>query len=400
MIFINKTRCKACHEDRAVRFCPKTNKKICWKCCNSTRYDFSCPSECEYSIPKNEDDSLQFNLKNDSLKESNDITMKLFDYWALSVHKEISDKSPHELSHTEEGREVLEKYFSRIEFLSTIPINRMRKRLSLPAIEYNAGDDFEKFAETILEHSSLQEWDNIIEHYYKPELIKTDKYRPIFIKRNKTMKLFKKINEFEIISSSLNKEGNEALVHLDVNKKAEITLNITKIDGVWKLKSRILGDPQLYYGEDQAIKHIAGLITKNELVDVYDICKKYSTIYPDSADIEYYWGLYHALESNIKEATKHYEISYMLDPDFIEPLYNIGFILQVNHKNEEALEIYKEVLTKEPNDLKSLNNIAIMHIEKEEWEKAIDILENCLKIDPTYDVAEKNIELIKKKLAE
>ncbi len=400
MSLFNKTRCKICKEERAVRHCLRKNKQIGWECCNSMRFDHKCPTECEYHIPKNEGNSLAFKFKSDSLKETNDVVLRLFDIWTLKTNSDFNNKSPKELSESQEGRDILESYFAKTQFLNTLPINEMRSKLKLSPIEYKKANDFEEYADSVMEVLSQHNWDAFIEMYHNNEQILKDENKKRYIKRNKAFRAFKKISSYKLISSSLNKEGSEALCHFDINNKAEITLNIVKIDGEWRLKSRILGNPQLYYGEDSAIKHIAGLINKNEIEDVFNLCNRYSKIYPDSADIEYYWGLFHSLQENVNEARKHFQISYIIDPDFVEPLYNLGFIKQVERKDQEALAIYKEVLSKNPNEVKSLNNIAIMHIAKEEWEDAIEILEKCLKLNPDYDIAKRNIELIKKKIAE
>ena len=212
--------------------------------------------------------------------------------------------------------------------------------------------------------------------------------------------LFKKIKSYSLISSSLNKESKEALVHFDVNKGAEITLNVIQVGDVWKLKSRIIGDPQLFYGEDTAIKHIASLLSKNELDEVFDLCYRFANLYPDSSDIEYYWGLYHSLSGNINEARKHFEISYILDPTFAEPLYNLGFIKQVEKDNEAAKEIYHQVLELNPQEVKSLNNLAILHIYNKEWDEALGYLEKCIEFNPEYDIAQMNYDIVKKQLKE
>ncbi len=396
MSLFRKNRCKLCKEERAVRECPRSGKTICWHCCNQMRSDMQCPDLCSYHLPPQE--NLEFNIKSDSLQESNALVLGLFDLWGMKVHPEIGEQAPIELAQTEEGREKLETYFSKIKFLNTLPINKMRQKLQLPAIDLPSDNDFEKHATEIMTILADQDWDALIKYYYHQEELQSQENRDLFIKRNKKFRVFKKIKEFSLISSSLNDEAKEALVHFDVNKKAEITINMIKIGGEWKMKSRIIGEPQLFYGEDTAIKHIATLLSKNEMDEVFKLCEQYRTIYPDSADIEYYWGLYHSISENVKEARKHFEISYILDPTFAEPLYNIGFIYQVEHKNDKACEIYYRVLELDPNEVKSINNLAILHIEKKEWKEALTYLEKCMNINPDYDIAQKNYDIVKRKL--
>jgi len=398
LTLFSKNRCKICKEERVVRECPRSGKRIGWRCCNGLRYDMKCPSSCEYYFPPSE--SLAYNIKADSLAEANDLVMRLFDVWSMKIHPEIGTHSPMELSGSEEGKKALEKYFSNIQILNTLPINKIRAKLKLKPIALPSINNFEEFAQTIMDIHLEQDWEAYTEHYYHPEQLLIPENKAKFIKRNQKIKLFKKIKSYSLISSSLNKESKEALVHFDVNKGAEITLNVIQVGDVWKLKSRIIGDPQLFYGEDTAIKHIASLLSKNELDEVFDLCYRFANLYPDSSDIEYYWGLYHSLSGNVNEARKHFEISYILDPTFAEPLYNLGFIKQVEKDNEAAKEIYHQVLELNPQEVKSLNNLAILHIYNKEWDEALGYLEKCIEFNPEYDIAQMNYDIVKKQLKE
>ena len=398
MSLFSKKRCGICKEEKAVRECHRRGKTICWHCCNNMRNDLKCPTTCSYHLPPGK--GLEFNVKADSLQESNDLMLRLFDIWTMGIHPEIGDSAPLELAQTEEGRAKLENYFSKIKFLDSLPINRMRKKLKLPPIKIPEINDFEKYATDIMTILVDQDWESLLKNYYHQEQLQSEENRNLFLKRNSKFKAFKKIKKFSLISSSLNKEAKEALIHFDVNKKADITLNVSLVDNEWKLKSRIVGDPQLFYGEDTAIKHIATLLSKNEMDEVFNLCYKYSIIYPDSADIEYYWGLYHSITENIKEARKHFKIAYILDPTFVEPLYNLGFIYQVEKKNDQAREIYDKVLELDPNEVKTINNLAILHIEKQEWKQALEYLEKCMKINPDYDIAQRNYDIVKRQLKE
>lgn len=398
MSLFSKNRCKVCKEERAVRECARKGKMIGWHCCNSIRFDRKCPQSCEYHIPQSE--SLEFNFKADSLEESNELVLRLFDIWSMKIHSEIGDESPQELSLTEAGRAILEKYFSKIRFLDTLPINKMRNKLQLPNIKLPVINNFEQFAGLIMDTLIERDWETLMSNYYQQAQLQSAENKKIFIKRNKKFNAFKKLKQYSLLSSSLNKEAKEAIVHFELNKKADITLNVILVDNKWMLKSRIIGQPQLFYGEDTAIKHIASMLSKNEMTDVFNLCQRYITIYPDSADIEYYWGLYHSISENINEARKHFEISYILDPTFAEPLYNLGFIYQVEKKNDKAREIYAQVLELNPNEVKTINNLAILHIEKQEWKQALEYLEKCMQINPDYDIAQKNYEIVKRQLKE
>lgn len=396
MIFFNKHRCSVCKDDKAVRSCPRKGKKICWQCCNSMRFDKKCPPTCAYHVE--EKGYLQYAAKSDSVHERNDLLLRLFEIWCMTRNVDFNNLSPKELARTEEGRAKLENFFKNARFLNTFPINKARERLSLPPIDIKQSFDVESFAEELMNYMVEGEWEKIFSYYYKPTLLNEARSLKKMIKRNKGFVAFRKLKNFSLISSSYTKDGKEALIHFDINRRAEMTLDLINIEGEWKLKARFLGDPQLFYGEDTAIENLAALITNKNLQEAYNHCKRYSKIYPDSAVLEYYLGLYFVLIENIREARRHFMISRTLDPDFVEPLYNLGFILQVEQKFEEAEKIYKQVLEKQPNEVKSLNNLATICIASKKWREALAYLEKCVEIAPDYEIGQKNIEIVRKQV--
>ena len=65
-----------------------------------------------------------------------------------------------------------------------------------------------------------------------------------------------------------------------------------------------------------------------------------------------------------------------------------------------AKEIYHQVLELNPQEVKSLNNLAILHIYNKEWDEALGYLEKCIEFNPEYDIAQMNYDIVKKQLKE
>ena len=65
--------------------------------------------------------------------------------------------------------------------------------------------------------------------------------------------------------------------------------------------------------------------------------------------------------------------------------------LSQNGKNKEALKIFLEIIRKEPKNFYAHNNVAMVHSEMQEYDKALEAYEKSLSINPTFPMALNNI---------
>lgn len=382
-----------CKERRGHRFCLRLANNICWHDCNKLRIDLKCPEECSYKLQKQ--DNFQIKTKADSQVEYIDLLKKQIDKWVLTPQKVFNDKIPIQMIETENGKKKIISFLNQFKAHPLVPLSYLKERLSLDDLKVFSHEKiYEDIAMEFLTTIVLHEWEKSTNFLLNSVLYANKKYLTNYIQRLSSNKILTKMTEFDLISSALTKQNDQALVHFEINRKYDLTLNLKKIDNKWKIVSKIFSKPELYNNEKEAIQQVAVLLSKNQLGNVYELLKKYSAIYTDSADFQYYWGLYYSFSKNNRKAEKHLFNTVEIDPDFTEAKGLYATILLQNNKSEKAKAIYQEIIKQNPKELKSMNNLASIYIEEGDKDKARELLERCLKIDPNFVYAKKNLEKI------
>ena len=394
MSFFKTDRCKICKERRGHRFCLRLANNICWHDCNKLRIDFKCPEECSYTLQQQ--DSFQIKTKADSQVEYIDLLKKQVDKWILAPQKVFNDQIPLQMIGNENGKKKIISFLNQFKAHSLVPLSYLKERLSLDVLKVDSHKiSFEDIAMEFLTTIVLHEWENSTNFLLNSTFYTNKEYLTNYIQRLSSNRILAKMTELDLISSASTKQNDQALVHFEINRKYDLTLNLKKLDNNWKIVSKIFGKPELYNSEKEAIQQVAVLLSKNQLGKVYELLKKYSDIYADSADFQYYWGLYHSFSKNNKKAEKHLFNAVEIDPDFTEAKGLYATILLQNNQSERAKAIYLEIIKENPKELKSMNNLASIYIEEGDKERARELLERCLKIDPNFIYAKKNLEKIK-----
>ena len=168
------------------------------------------------------------------------------------------------------------------------------------------------------------------------------------------------------------------------------------INNSWKVQSLIIGKPELFNSESEAIQQVAVLLSKNETGKAFELLTKYSSIYITSSDFEYYWGLYYTFNKNQKKAEHHFLQAMILDPAFVEAKYNYAFIQHSKEELEQAKKLYNEILQDSPNEPKTLNNLASLLIDEKNYKEAEELLQRCIKSNPDFELAKQNMEKLRK----
>ncbi len=394
MSFFKTDRCKICKERRGHRFCLRLANNICWHDCNKLRIDFKCPEECSYTLQQQ--DSFQIKTKADSQVEYIDLLKKQVDKWILAPQKVFNDQIPLQMIGNENGKKKIISFLNQFKAHSLVPLSYLKERLSLDVLKVDSHKiSFEDIAMEFLTTIVLHEWENSTNFLLNSTFYTNKEYLTNYIQRLSSNRILAKMTELDLISSASTKQNDQALVHFEINRKYDLTLNLKKLDNNWKIVSKIFGKPELYNSEKEAIQQVAVLLSKNQLSNVYELLKKYSDIYADSADFQYYWGLYYSFSKNNKKAEKHLFNAVEIDPDFTEAKGLYATILLQNNQSERAKAIYLEIIKENPKELKSMNNLASIYIEEGDKERARELLERCLKIDPNFIYAKKNLEKIK-----
>ncbi|MDP8221124.1 MAG: tetratricopeptide repeat protein [Candidatus Stygibacter frigidus] len=382
---------------RQQRFCLRKGKDICWECCNNIRYDRQCPNECRYSVKAG--DGLQISKTNaDSLTEYKGLIEKLMDMWMRLPQQDLDGNIPQELSKSKEGKEQLINYFKKTMLSSYINISYIKRKLDLSGLEIGIKKESnEDVGEKYLSIILAGDIENSLKYHKNEAEIRGNKdWLSDYLIQIKEDKILGKMNEFKIISSALSEDRNIGLVFYEINGKYDLCLKMENNTDTWKVASRYNGKMEIVNGENEALRHIAVLISKNESSQAGELLDKYISLYPDSSDLYYYQGVLFAIKGKHKQAKKSFLRSVRLDHGFSEALYNYALQLHLEGDTQGAIDYYKRVLAIDPEEVKSLNNLAAIYIDRGEYQTAEEYINRCKLVEPEYEPLQAN----KKRLAE
>ncbi len=340
---------------------------------------------------------MQIKAKSDSQMEYIDLLEKQMALWINKPQKIFNDQIPITMAESSEGKKKIEELLNQFKINPIVPLYYLKERLSLDDLKvYSNPNTYEDIALEFMQHLYTNEWGKVVSFMCNNEYWKSHDLDDKFVIRIAANKVIKKINSFDLISSALTKKRDQALVYFDVNCKYDLTIDLQLINNSWKVESLLIGKPELYNSESEAIQQVAILLSKNETTKAHELLTKYSNIYISSSDFEYYWGLYYTFIKNQKKAEYHFLQAMILDPTFVEAKYNYAFIQHSNKKLETAKKLYNEILEEAPNEPKTLNNLASILIDEKNFTEAEKLLKNCIKNNPEFEIAQQNLERLEK----
>jgi len=395
MKIFKKKKCKICKDKTGTRFCLRKGFNICWEDCNILRVDEKCPDECDYHLQNS--DIMQLKGKSDSQMEYIDLLKKQMDIWVKKPQSIFQDKIPVTMAESSDGRKKIVDFLSQFKINPMVPLSYLKERLSLDDLKVVSNPQtYEDIAFEFMQNLYTNEWVKVASFMTNHNYWVAHEMEDEFIKIISNNMVIKKINNFDLISSALTKEKDQALVYFDINNKFDLTISLKLTNDHWNIRSLIIGKPELFNSESEAIQQIAILLSKNETTKAFELLSKYSSIYIMSSDFEYYRGLYYTFTKNQDKAEKHFLQAMILDPAFVEVKYNYAFILHSKGEIERAKSFYKEILLEAPNEPKTLNNFASILIDEKEYKEAEELLKRCIKNNPEFEIAQQNLERLEK----
>jgi len=389
--FFKSDKCKICKKNLGHRFCFRTGKDICWQDCNEMRIDRKCPSECSYALKETDDLSLK--TKADSIAEYTDLLKKQIDKWISLPQKIFGDEIPRNMAESESGQQRLIEFFQQFQINSLIPLSYLKDKLSLHDLKVASHiKSYEDITIEFLEMIIKQEWKQTIDLLNNPERYDNEEFKKNYLLRLQSNKILVKLTDFFLVSSALSQDKKKSLVYFQLNGKYNITISLKRKNDNWLISEKIFGKPEIVNSEGQAMQQIAVLLSKNKLSDCFELLKKYSSIYVDSSDLNYYWGMYYMISNNEDKAFNFIQTAVELDPEFLEAKGIYATMLTQRKKIDSAKLIFEEIIKKNPKDIKSMNNLASIYISEKRKDEAKKLLEKCLIIDPNFEYAKKNLE--------
>lgn len=395
---IQPKRCQICKEHKATRSCPKTHRKLCFHCCNDIRIKMECPKDCKYALKSShEKNSLQLNNYSESIAEQQELLDLHLKEWLKTENPDFDNNSPKSFAETEEGKKRISAFLGKHEqaLKGALSYNYVREQLGIPPIDRSMKtheDTARRFMELVVNYDHGKTLPFLIHH----EIYKNDVFVQNYLKRNLALKAFKAIREYDLIRSALSKEQEQAIVEFEINGKYPLSLVLHKINSHWFIKEKVFGESGMVLSESEFIQRIAYNYAQQHFDEAYNDLKKYLNVFPDSADLHYYFGIYYSTKGKIGKAKEYFFHAMDLDPGFIEAKYNYAFLFQAEGDIEKCRELYEEIL-EQKEEKKTLNNLAIIYEQDGRLEQAYVLLKKALELDPNFELAQKNIERINEK---
>ncbi|MBN2017262.1 MAG: tetratricopeptide repeat protein [Candidatus Cloacimonetes bacterium] len=391
-------RCQLCKKHKATRTCPKTHKKICFHCCNEIRIKMDCPSDCKYALKStHEKKNLQLNNYSESITEQQELLDLHLNEWLKTENPSFDNKTPRAYAETEQGKKKIDKFLKNHEqaLKGHLTYNFVRQELGIPQIKKTIEtheDIAQKFLEYVINYDHEKSLRLLVHH----DIYKGDVLVQNYLKRNLGLKAFKAIKEYDLVRSALSKEQDQAIVEFEINGKYPLSLVLQRINGNWFIKEKVFGESGMVLSESEFIQRIAYNYAQQHFDKAYNDLKKYLEVFPDSADLHYYFGIYYSTKGKIEKAKEHFFHAMELDPEFIEAKYNYAFLFQAEGNIEKCRELYEEILEKKE-EKKTLNNLAVIYEQDGQLDQAIVLLKKALELDPNFELAQKNLERINEK---
>lgn len=131
---------------------------------------------------------------------------------------------------------------------------------------------------------------------------------------------------------------------------------------------------------------VLGILLANEgkFEEAEELYKKAIEYHAESYELLYNLAMVQLELGKTDDAEKNLEFALVIKPDINEAIYSLGNIKLLKGQYNDALNLYSEI-TKSPNyGLKAYYKIAIIYVTKNEFEKAMSVIEYLVNEDENY----------------
>ena len=357
-----------------------------------------CPNDCKYALKSTQDkNSLQLNNYSESISEQQELLDLHLKKWLKTENPIFENKTPKSYAETDAGKGKINSFLKKHEqaLKGALSYNYVREQLGIPLKE-KAQKTHEDVANRFMELVINYDHEKTLPLLVHREVYKNEYFKQNYLKRNLSIKAFKAIKEFDLIRSALSKEQDQAIVEFEINGKYPLSLVMQKLNGQWFIKEKVFGESGMVLSESEFVQRIAYNYAQQHFDKAYNDLKKYLQVFPDSADLHYYFGIYYSTKGKIEKAKEAFFNAMELAPEFTEATYNYAFLFQAEGNMEKARELYEDIL-EQKEEKKTLNNLAVIYENDGQLEQALVLLKKALELDPNFELAQKNFERINEK---
>lgn len=123
----------------------------------------------------------------------------------------------------------------------------------------------------------------------------------------------------------------------------------------------------------------------------------FATEIPVDAKLDYNQGIDFYKLGMYERAIESFRSAIRTYPDYTDAYYNLGTILEYLKQYSEAINIYKQVYLRNPNDYEVIYKLALMSFKLEDYTSATEFLSLIPQTNSYYRQAQELAELVNKK---
>ena len=121
----------------------------------------------------------------------------------------------------------------------------------------------------------------------------------------------------------------------------------------------------------------------------------YAVEIPVDAKLDYNQGIDFYKLGMYERAIESFRSAIRTYPDYVDAYYNLGTVLEYLKQYAEALNVYKQVYIREPNDYEIVYKLALMSSKLEDYDKTTDYISLIPKTSPYYQKGQELAESCK-----
>ncbi len=126
------------------------------------------------------------------------------------------------------------------------------------------------------------------------------------------------------------------------------------------------------------------LASDGKLEEAENLYKKAIEYHAESYELLYNLAMIELELGKTEDAEKNLEFALVINPDIPQATYSLGNIKMLKGNYNEALSLYSEITKNEEYGLKAYYKIAIIYVTKNEFEKAMSVIEYLVSEDRNY----------------
>ncbi len=120
--------------------------------------------------------------------------------------------------------------------------------------------------------------------------------------------------------------------------------------------------------------------------------KKAVELDPGRADFQNNLGFLYLHKRNFLLAEKRFRRCLSIDPNFTKAINNLGSCLALLAREEEALAVFQEIMSKS----EALNNMGVVFEVADQEAKALEYYQKAVRAEPSLTIAQNNLKRFKK----